>query len=67
MEISITEKQKIVFEVICTEEELTFEQALEYLDKCQVDQEDNVDWPRHMSDTEDENRKEGKTCTCKCE
>ena len=43
------------------------DKALEYLDKYQVDQEDNVDWPRHMSDTEDENRKEGKTCTCKCE
>ena len=43
------------------------DKALDYLDKYQVDQEDNVDWPRHMSDTEDENRKERKTCTCKCE
>ena len=43
------------------------DKALEYLDKYQVDQEDNVDWPGNMSDTEDENRKEGKTCTCKCE
>ena len=43
------------------------DKVLEYLDKYQVDQEDNANWPRHVSDTEDENRKEGKTCTCKCE